>query len=160
MSGRGVRRAGGGYMDKKFLVLLHPSNNIEITNYFSCEPRSNSVFSRNNLPRIKDAAYVINLDDKNSKGTHWVSLFIDKSIAVYFDFFGIGYIPQEVLNKIKDKSITHNIFRIQDNESMMCGFYCITFIEYMLAGKTLQVTMNDKIMYKYFKDKYGRISKS
>ena len=45
--------------------------------------------------------------------------------------------PEEVLNKIGDKSITHNIFRIQDNESIMCGFYCITFIEYMLAGKTL-----------------------
>ena len=75
--------------------------------------------------------------DKNSKGTHWVLLFIDKNTAVYFDSFGIEYIPQEVLNKIKDKSITHNIFRIQDNESIMCGFYCIAFIEYMLARKTL-----------------------
>ena len=45
--------------------------------------------------------------------------------------------PQEVLNKIKDKSITHNIFRIQDNESIMCGFYCIAFIQYILSGKTL-----------------------
>ena len=45
--------------------------------------------------------------------------------------------PQEVLNKIGDKSITHNIFRIKDNESITCRFYCITFIEYMLAGKTL-----------------------
>ena len=33
--------------------------------------------------------------------------------------------------------ITHNIYEIQDNESVMCGFYCIAFIEYMLAGKTL-----------------------
>ena len=38
---------------------------------------------------------------------------------------------------MRDKSITHNIFRIQDNESIMCEFYCIAFIEYMLAGKTL-----------------------
>ena len=36
--------------------------------------------------------------------------------------FGIEYIPQEVLNKIKNKSITHNIFRIQDNESIIVGF--------------------------------------
>ena len=36
-----------------------------------------------------------------------------------------------------NKSITHNTYRIQDNESNMCGFYCIDFIEYMLAGKTL-----------------------
>ena len=44
---------------------------------------------------------------------------------------------KKYLKKIKDKSTTHNIFRIQDNESVMCGFYCIAFIEYMLAGKTL-----------------------
>ena len=81
--------------------------------------------------------YVINLDDKNSKGTHWFSLFIYKNIAIYFYSFGIEYIPQEVLNKIKDKSINHNIFRIQDNESIMCGFHRIAFIEYMLTGKTL-----------------------
>ena len=36
-----------------------------------------------------------------------------------------------------DKSITHNIFRIQDNESIICAFYCIAFIEYILAWKTL-----------------------
>ena len=80
---------------------------------------------------------MINLDDKNSKGTNWVSLFIDTNVAIYFDSFGIEYIPQKVLNKIKDKSITHNVFRIQDNESIMCEFYFIAFIEYMLAGKTL-----------------------
>ena len=84
-----------------------------------------------------DGAYVINLDDKNSKESYWVSLFIDKNTAEYFDSFGIEYIPHEVLNKIRDKSISHNIFRIQDNESFMCGFYCTAFIEYMLAGKTL-----------------------
>ena len=62
---------------------------------------------------------------KNCKGTHWVSLFIDKNLTVYFDSFGIEYISQEVLNKTRDKSITHNIFRIQNNESTMIGFYCI-----------------------------------
>ena len=68
---------------------------------------------RNNLPRIKDGAYVINLDEKKSKGTHCLSLLIDRNTAVYFDSFGIEYIPQEVLNKIRDKSIPRNIFRIQ-----------------------------------------------
>ena len=73
--------------------------------------------------------------------------------------------PQGVLNKIKDKSITHNIFRIEDNDYIMCGFYCIAFIEYMVAGKTLldytnsfslnDYKKNDKITYMYFKEKYG-----
>ena len=52
---------------------------------------------------------------------------------MYVDFFGIKYISQEVLIKLKDKSVTHNIFRIQDNDSVMCGFYCIAFIEYILG---------------------------
>ena len=74
---------------------------------------------------------------KNCKGKHWVLLFIDGNTAVYFDDFGMEYISQEILYKIWDKSITHNIFRMQDNKSVMCGFYCIAFIECMLAGKTL-----------------------
>ena len=70
------------------------------------------------------------------------------------------------MTKIIDKPITHNIFRIQGNDAIMCGFYCIAFVEYMLAGKTLLdytnlYTANDhknneKIIYKYFKDKYGK----
>ena len=115
--------------------MLHPLSNIKITNYFNHEPRFNGVFSRNNLPRKKDGAHVINLNDKNSKGIHWFSLFLDRNKAVYFDSFEFEYIPQEVLNKIRDKSITQNIFRIQSDDSIMCGSYCIAFIEYMLAGK-------------------------
>ena len=48
-----------------------------------------SCFSRNNLSRIKDGVYFINLDDKKSKRTHWVSLFIDRNTAVHFDYFVI-----------------------------------------------------------------------
>ena len=44
---------------------------------------------------------MINLDDKKSTGTHWVSLFIDRNTAVYFDYFGIEYIPQEILKQNK-----------------------------------------------------------
>ena len=110
-----------------------------------------------NLPSIKDGAYVINLDDKNSKRTHWVSFLIDRNAAVYFDSYRTEYIPQEVLNKIRDKSITYNMFKIQDNEFVMRGFYCIAFIECRLARKTLldytnffcpnNYKNNDKIIY-------------
>ena len=123
------------------------------------------------LKRISGTGYVCSVcHDKNSNGTHWVSLFIDKNAAIYFDSFGIEYIPLEVLNKIRDKSITDNIFTIHDNEYIMCGFYCIAFAEYVPAGKTLldctylffpnDYKKNDKITYKYFKDEYGRRSKS
>ena len=55
---------------------------------------------------------MINLHDKQCKGTHCASLFIVRNKAVYFDSFGIENIPQELLNKIKAKFITCNIFRI------------------------------------------------
>ena len=85
---------------------------------------------------------------------------------MYYDSFGIKYIPQEALNKIIDKSITCNIFRVQSDDSVMCRFHCIAFIEYMIARKTLldytkffstyDYKKNDKIIYKYFEDKYGK----
>ena len=74
---------------KKFLVPIHPSRIIKVSRYLNHESRFNGVSSINNLPRIKDAANVINLDDKKSKGTHRVPLFFDKNTAVYFDTFRI-----------------------------------------------------------------------
>ena len=62
---------------------------------------------------------------KQSKGTY--SLLIDRNTAVYFNSFGNEYILHEVLSKIKDKSVTCNTFRIQFDDSIMCGSYCITW---------------------------------
>ena len=75
-----------------------------------------------------------------------ISLFIDRNTAVCSDYFGIKYIPQEVLSKIKDKSIAHNIVRIQSDDSVMYGFYCIAFIEYMIAGKIYYLLITIKRM--------------
>ena len=61
---------------------------------------------------------------------------------MYCYSFGIEHIPQEILNKIRDKSITHNILRIHDNDSVMCEFYCIDFIEEMLVENTLLAYTN------------------
>ena len=54
-----------------------------------------------------------------------------------FGSFGVEHVP-EVLDKFfGHKSIKTNIFRIQSNNSIMCGYFCIGFIDFMLAGKTL-----------------------
>ena len=75
--------------------------------------------------------------EQKGNETDWVLLFIAKNTAVYFDSFGIEHIPQDVLEIIKNKSITHNIFRIQSYNHIMCQFYCIALIEFMHARKTL-----------------------
>ena len=55
--------------------------------------------------------------------------------VVYFDFFGVEHIPKAFIKN--NKNITTNIFRIQAYDSIMCGYFCIGFIDFMFAGKTL-----------------------
>ena len=62
---------------------------------------------------------------------------ICKKKVVYFDSFGVEHIPKEIIKFIKNKDIIANIFILQAYDSIMCGYYCIEFINYMLKGKTL-----------------------
>ena len=113
--------------------------NIEISEHYKNEPRFNGVYSRNNLPnKIKKGAHVINLDEYKNTGTHWVSLFVKTNEVIYFDSFGVEHIPKEINKFIgRNKKIKANIFRIQAYDSIICGYFCIEFINYMLKGKTL-----------------------
>ena len=122
----------------KFAVTIPSITNIEINEYYASEPRFNGVYSRDNLPRIiKKGAYVINLDEYENTGTHWIALFAKTNEVMYFDSFGIEHIPKEINKFIGNKKIKANIFRIQAYDSIMCGYFCIEFINYMLKGKTL-----------------------
>ena len=117
---------------------FHPLTNIEISEYYINEPRFNGVYSRNNLPdKIKRGAYVINLDKYENTGTHWIALFVKPKYTVYFDSFGIEHIPKEINKFVGNKEIKANIFRLQAYDSIMCDYFCIEFINYMLKGKTL-----------------------
>ena len=119
-------------------MLFHPLTNIEINEYYKNEPRFNGVYTRNNLPKIiKKGAYVINLDEYANIGTHWIALFVKPKYTVYFDSFGVEHIPKEIKKFIGNKDIKANIFRLQAYDSIMCGYFCIEFINYMFKGKTL-----------------------
>ena len=86
-AGEGVLRASEGVKKKlNSLLPFHPLTNIEISEYYANEPRFNGVYSRNNLPKtIKKGAYVINLDEYENIGTHWIALFVKPKYIVYFD---------------------------------------------------------------------------
>ena len=121
-----------------FLIPPHTLTNFESQKYYKNDPRFNGVFSRNNLPKkIKGGAYIINLDEYANIGTHWIALFCKKNEIVYFDSFGVEYIPEEIKEFIRNKNIKANIFRLQENNSIMCGYFCIGFIDFMWAGKKL-----------------------
>ena len=79
----------------KFSMLLHPLTNFEIQKYYENEPKYNGVYSRNNLSKIKDGAYIVNLDEYASKGTHWIALNLDDNDVTYFDSFGVKNIPNK-----------------------------------------------------------------
>ena len=115
----------------------HPLTNFEIQKYYQNEPRFNGVYSRDNLPKIKDGAYVINLDEYSDIGTHWVALYVHNNNVTYFDSFGVEHIPKEIRTFIGNKNIKTNTFRIQSCDSIMCRYFYIGFIDFMLAGKTL-----------------------
>ena len=122
--------------------------NLEIQAYYQNEPRFNGVafnriafnrvYSRDNLPnKIKDDGYVINLDEYSDIGTHWVALYVNNKTATYFDSFGVDHILKEIKKFIGNKNIIANIFRIQACDSVMCGYFCIGFIDFMFRGNSL-----------------------
>ena len=132
---------------------------FEIQKYYENELKFNWVYSRDNLLGIDNGAYVINLDECSCIGIHWVYLWLNNSNNVtYFDSFRVEHISKEI--KIFMKNIKTNIFRIQAYHSIMCGYFCIGFINFMLKRKTLtkytnlfspnNFKKNDDIVLNYF----------
>ena len=80
--------------------------------------------------------------------------------VIYFDSLGVEHILKEINIFIKDKKIKTNIFRIENYNLIMCGYFCILLIEFMLKGKTLNdftnlfspsdFKKNDEIILRYF----------
>ena len=139
-----------------------PLTNFEIKNYNENEPRFNGVYSRDNLPKtIKNEAYVINLDEYEDVGTHWIALNVKDNEITYFDSFGVEHVPKEIKRFIEHKNIKVILFRIQVDNSAMCQYFCIGFIDSMFVGKSFtdftslfspyDFKKNDEIILNYFK---------
>ena len=137
----------------------HPLTNFEIQKYYQNEPKSNGVYSKDNLPnKIKDGAYVIHLHEYSNIGTHWVALYVYMMLLLL-----IVLVQTIFLKKLEysiNKNIKSNIFRIQAYDSIMCGYLCIGFTDFMFKGKSLteyrnlfspnNFKENDDIILNYF----------
>ena len=100
----------------------YPLANFEIQKYYQYEPRFNGVYSRDNLPKLEDETYVINLNDYTDIGSHWVALYLQNNGVTYFDSFGVEHIPKEIKTFVGDKNVktySKSIFRIQAYDSIM-----------------------------------------
>ena len=120
----------------------HPLPNFEIQKHYQNQTRLHVVYSIDNLLKINYGAYVINLDEYSDIGTHWTALYVLNNDVTYFDCFGVEHIPKEIKAFIGNKNIKTNSFRIQLYDLIMCGYFCIGFIDFMLAGKTLSGFIN------------------
>ena len=98
----------------------HPLINLEIQNYcqddaqlsLQNEPKFNGVYSRNNLPKIKDGTYLINFDEHESIGTHWIAFYVDNNNSVnYFDSYVVEHILKEITKFVGSKNFITNVYR-------------------------------------------------
>ena len=138
----------------------HHLTNFEMQKHYQNEPRFNGVYSKDKLPKIKDGAYIINLDEYSDIGTHWIALYVQNNDVTYFDSFGVEYFPEEIKTFVDNKNIKTNIFRIEASDSIMCRYFCIGFIDFILPGKTSTGFTNlfspnnfkkyDDIIFNYF----------
>ena len=89
-------------------------------------------------------------------------MYVKNNDITYFESLGVEHIPKEIIKLIGSKNVIANIFRIQGYDSIMCGNFCIGFIDFMLAGKRLtdytnlfspyDLKKNDDIIISFFKD--------
>ena len=117
---------------------LHLLTNFEIQKYYQNKPKVNVLYSRDNLHKVKDGAYVVNLDKYESVGTHWMALRVNGDKVTYFDSFGVEYIPKEIKKFIDNNNIITNMYRqvymcIQAYSSIMCGYFCIGLLDFIWA---------------------------
>ena len=128
--------------------------------YYENEPKFNGVYSRNNLSKIKGGAYIINLDEYELIGTHWIALYANAKNLTYFDSFEVEHIPKENQKFVGNKNVVTKLYRVQACDSMKCAYFCIGFIDFMLKNRSLleytnlfspdDYEKNDKIILKYF----------
>ena len=64
-------------------------------------------------------------------------MYVQNNLVSYFDSLGVKHIPKEIRTFISYKNIKTNIFRMQAYDSIMSGYFCVGFIDFMLEGKTL-----------------------
>ena len=104
----------------------------EIQKYHQNELKFNGVYSKNNLPKVKDGAYVINLDEGKSIEISWIALYLNDNNS-----FGAEYISKKIKRFMRNKNIITNIYKTQEYDLIMCGYFRIGFIYFMLKGESL-----------------------
>ena len=142
---------------------LNILTNFETQKHYENQPKFNGVYSRNNSAKVKNGTYVINLDECKSIRTLWIAWYVNgNNGSASYD--GITLTTSElntVQKRLKNSWETKilKIYRMQGYDSIMCEYFCIEFIHFMVKGKSLldytnlfypnEYEMNEQIILKY-----------
>ena len=88
-------------------------SNFETQKNYKKNAKFYVVYSRNNLPKVKGGAYIINLDEYESIGIHLIAFYVNYNNVTYFDSFRVEHITKEIIKFIGNKNITTSNYRIQ-----------------------------------------------
>ena len=86
--------------------------------------------------KIKNGPYVFNLDEYSDIETHWTALSVSTKTVRYLDSIGVEHSPKEIKKFINNKNIIANIFRLPAYDSVMCGYFCNGFTDFMFKGNS------------------------
>ena len=135
-------------------MLTHPLTNFQIQKHYQNVPKFCGVYSRKKLLILKDWAYVTNLDDYKSIGTHWIAFYVNGDNITYFESCGVlkAHILKEIETFTGNKLIKTNVYI---GWKQMIGYFCIGFTNFMIKDKILLdytnlffPNKNDKIILK------------
>ncbi len=119
---------------------LRALSNYQIIDYFKDNPRFGGVFSKDEIFEKGKGGqklfYILNLDNKNSEGSHWVLLsMLNDNTSVYFDSYGVT--PPEKVKDFMKRFRPYSVFNnsiLQSLGTESCGYYSIFMVEKLLKG--------------------------
>ena len=126
----------------------------------------NGVISRDQIALIDHQGYyIVNLNDSTQPGSHWVTLRVraPPHPIEYFDSFGLNA-PHEVveLSHLMGVNYRYNSTQYQDLKSVLCGYWCLYFVNESVKGKTYydilkpfshtDTQFNERLIVEYFRN--------
>ena len=149
------------YVSNFWITLEIVSNNCEITLQLTCSKKRIQVAgtAASQIWKFKITGTKLYITDEyQSIETHSIVLYVNAKNVTYLDSF--VYIPKEIKESTVNKNVITNIYRMQAYDSIMCRYFCIGFIDFMLKDESLfdyttlffpnDYEKNDKIILKYF----------
>ena len=111
-------------------------SNLKIDKILQHDKNYIGTYSKDNAPVLKsNQSTIINLQDSNQPGSHWVSYCKRNDKIYYFDSYAVSFIPDIIKNQYPNHKFICNIYRIQSMDSVQCTRHCILFVEYNIKNE-------------------------